>query len=231
MSWQGPEKVPFTASLRESHACLVSNRSPWPLMYKARSASHARMTSTIPSHLRSRRCYFETCRWGQWGLKTQARVPSITQLGRARIWAHVWQWESEDGENVTNVHEIIFSRCAPWNRRNACIGSPSTGACKIPIVIENLVTKEKPKTSTSKPMNYRACKRMNFLRNNLISTKGTGYGNRMQSLSKDDHSIRVGHLKSPKAAQQQTSNEKWLNGVHCAYKEDRQVAESVGRAP
>lgn len=129
------------------------------------------------------------------------------------------------------MHEIIFSRCAPWNRRNACIGSPSTGACKIPIVIENLVTKEKPKASTSKPMNYRACKRMNFLRNNLISTKGTGYGNRMQSLSKDDHSIRVGHLKSPKAAQQQTSNEKWLNGVHCAYKEDRQVAESVGRAP
>lgn len=72
---------------------------------------------------------------------------------------------------------------------------------------------------------------MNFLRNNLISTKGTGYGKRMQSLSKDDHSIWVDHLKSPKVAQQQTSNEKWLNGVHCAYKEDRQVAESAGRAP
>lgn len=92
----------------------------------------------------------------------------------------------------------------------------STGTSKIPTVIENLVTKKKkPKTSTSKPMNYRACKRMTFLRNNLISTKGTGgYGNRMQSLSKDDHDIRVDHLKSPRAVQQQTSNEKWLNQVH-----------------
>lgn len=80
-------------------------------------------------------------------------------------------------------------------------------------------------------MNYRACKMMTFLRNNLISTKGTGgYGNRMQSLSKDDHDIHVDHLKSPRTVQQQTSNEKWLNRVHCAYKEDRQVAESVDRA-
>lgn len=107
----------------------------------------------------------------------------------------------------------------------------STGSCKIPIVIEKLITKEKPETSISKPMNDRTCKMVNFLRNNLISTKGAGYGNRMQSLSKDDHSIRVDYLKSPRAVQQQTSNEKWLNRVHCVYKKNRQVAESVGRAP
>lgn len=152
MSWQGTWEGTFYCLL-EREPCL-SRFQPFSMASYVQSLK--RFTSSVPSHLRSRCCYSETCRWGQWGLKTQARVPSVTQLGRARIWAHVWQWESEDKENITNVHEIIFSRCAPWNLRNACIGSPSTGACKIPIVIENLVTKEKPKTSTSKPMNYRA---------------------------------------------------------------------------
>lgn len=38
-------------------------------------------------------------------------------------------------------------------------------------------------------------------------------------------------LKNLRAEQQQTFKEKWLNRVHCAYKENRQVAESVQVEP